>query len=350
MAKIQKVRAHLFSGKSKRSLGAHYVTLGKFEEMFDWVAPDLADVLFVTHEPRSVRSMFSVQDRGQIRVFLGREAVSPDLNVFDYAVSFDQTLTGDRTFRPHTLLAFEHDLSFGDLNRGQDVDVEEFFARRGFCDFIYSNHRGHSMRQEIFHRLSSRFDGVGSYGSFLRNASSSKIELMTGSASSNWRADKIQIQSQHQFSICAENARLIGYTSEKLLTSLMAGSIPIYWGNPAVALEFNEKRFINFDGQDLDALVETVQQIRQSPQALQEKLREPAMTGKQVALLSSNRDAFDTWFSRFFTESPKALVQRPRGWFPDWYSAMVSSAYRRQRWSSARIRGAWRSLRFVTHG
>ena len=54
-----------------------------------------------------------------------------------------------------------------------------------------------------------------------------------------------------------------GYTTEKLIQPFMAGSIPIYYGNPLVAEEFNRNAFIDcnvFDN-DFDAVIEEIKRI-----------------------------------------------------------------------------------------
>lgn len=54
----------------------------------------------------------------------------------------------------------------------------------------------------------------------------------------SWRgpvATKLETLSRYRFTYCYENARdITGYLTEKLFDALMAGSIPIYWGDPDV--------------------------------------------------------------------------------------------------------------------
>ena len=60
--------------------------------------------------------------------------------------------------------------------------------------------------------------------------------------------DKFAFQSEHKFSLTFENSAHLGYTTEKLLQGFSAGTIPIYWGDPAVENCFNPKAFINISG------------------------------------------------------------------------------------------------------
>ena len=47
--------------------------------------------------------------------------------------------------------------------------------------------------------------------------------------------DKFLFQQQYKFSIAYENSSTPGYTTEKIIQALAAGtSEPIYWGNPEI--------------------------------------------------------------------------------------------------------------------
>ena len=60
-------------------------------------------------------------------------------------------------------------------------------------------------------------------------------------AQQNWMESSVEQKSYYKFTIAAENAAFPGYTSEKLMTSFQAHSIPIYWGNRDVVDEFNPR-------------------------------------------------------------------------------------------------------------
>lgn len=347
---VQKRKVRICGSRGNRKISDFYPALSKLDRHLLYSDALDADFLFVTNQPKSVREMFSISDRGQIRVFLGLEAQSPDMNLFDYAITFDGDVSSDRTFRPHTLLAFERFLRDGDLNFGQTICPESFLNRPGFCDFIYANKRAHPKRDKIFDELNSRFGGVSSFGTHLRNASFRDLGMVPSSSRSGWLHEKVEAQRHHKFSIAAENAHFSGYTTEKLLTPLMAGSIPIYWGNPKVGQEFNVRRFIDFSGDNFDDLEETIKTLLESPDELVTIIREPALTFDQIKNLEQNRQNFLQWFEKLLTEEKADLQRRPRGWFPDWYSGMMQAAYTRQKFSRARLAGIWRTIRSDSRG
>ncbi len=64
---------------------------------------------------------------------------------------------------------------------------------------------------------------------------------------------------QYKFTIAFENESCPGYTTEKIIHALAAGSVPIYWGNPDVARLFNPSAFINCH--DFSSFEEVVEKI-----------------------------------------------------------------------------------------
>jgi hypothetical protein len=75
--------------------------------------------------------------------------------------------------------------------------------------------------------------------------------------------DKRKFQSEYKFSIAFENnayrPQQIGYTTEKIMEPMTVNSIPLYWGNPKIGLEFNTKSFVNFyDFGNFDKMIEYI--------------------------------------------------------------------------------------------
>lgn len=344
------MKAFLCGEKSGTSPARFLPALERFKSDITLVEPNDADFLFVTHKPRSFRQLFTIPDRGQIRVYIGQEAIAPDLNLFDFAITFDATMVSDRVFRPHPVNFFAHDLTYGDVNAGEKVLLEEFSRRPHFCDFIYRNSLGSPERQLLFNLLQTEFGGVKSYGDFLKNSSVKDLGKDPELFSDDWRTQKLAIQRNHQFSVCAENARFFGYTSEKILTSLMAGSIPIYWGNPLVVEEFNIKRFLYFDGENFDELARAIREITNTPELGVEIVKEPVFTEVQRDRAGSNAALLDRWVGQFFDSRLSELRYRPHGWYPDWYEGVMKKAYLRERFSVARWTSFLSSFFSKPHG
>lgn len=164
-----------------------------------------------------------------IKIFYTGECVTPNFNVCDYAIGFDIMDFGDRYRRVPLYYLYRKEY-IAALEKHKFAD-EIINQKREFCSFVVSNAKGQPQRKEIFELLSA-YKQVASGGRFLNN-----IGYCV--------PDKDEFQRQYKFSIAFENCCYPGYTTEKLIQSFGAGTIPIYFGNPRISEEFNEQSFIN---------------------------------------------------------------------------------------------------------
>lgn len=163
------------------------------------------------------------------KIFYTGENVAPPLGYCQWSFSFDY-LDDSRNYRlPHYLL---YD-GYYELSRQKIID--ESMANRKFCNFVASNGNCH-MRNDFMTKL-SKYKTVDSGGRWMNNI---------GYAVS----DKRKFQSEYKFSIAFENnayrPEFPGYTTEKIMEPMTVNSIPLYWGNPEIAREFNTKSFVNY--------------------------------------------------------------------------------------------------------
>ena len=74
--------------------------------------------------------------------------------------------------------------------------------------------------------------------------------------------DKIEFLSHYKFSIAMENSDGDGYISEKIVDSLQAGTIPIYFGDYIIDEFINPKTYILVKGEsDIDNKIEYIKKI-----------------------------------------------------------------------------------------
>jgi hypothetical protein len=73
-----------------------------------------------------------------------------------------------------------------------------------------------------------------------------------GRGDQRWKIDYLK---NFKFNISMENCPDYGYVSEKIIHSMFANCIPIYWGSNAVVGDFNEESFINWHQYEDDELV-----------------------------------------------------------------------------------------------
>jgi hypothetical protein len=88
--------------------------------------------------------------------------------------------------------------------------------------------------------------------------------------------DKHAFLARHTFTIAFENDSQPGYTTEKLIEAMLAGTIPIYWGDPLVGRDFDTRSFLSaHDSPSLDDLVDRVVAVDRNPALRAELCRHP---------------------------------------------------------------------------
>jgi hypothetical protein len=244
------------------------------------------------------------------RVYFTGENFRPDWNTCDYAITYDRTDHPDHFRLPNFARG-----SYGDLRKlvKGAVDVERILAEKPkFCNFVCSN-RHCPERIRFFDKL-SRYKRVDAPGKVRNNMPAGAISPRHGKQS--WIAGKLDFVRQYKFTIAFENTSHPGYTTEKLPQPMWADSLPIYWGDPLVHLDFNPRSFLNwFDYGSDEALIERIIVIDRDDGLYADYLRQPWYHGNRLP------DAFqESRFKEFLlrvVESPRqpvALRTRP-SWF-----------------------------------
>ena len=245
--------------------------------------------------------------------------MTPDFNVFDYAYGFDRNLqNGDRFARLTTCRFYPTGL----CPELKEVEINEDLlkSKTRFCNFMYSHAYG--FRDEIFYKL-SEYKKVESIGKHLNNTKAPNTRY-----NKDWSRLSIEARVSYKFSIAAENASFPGYTSEKLLYCLEAMTVPIYWGDPSIAKEFNTKRFINVHDYDsLDAVLERVKEIDNDDELFLSILREPWHTPEQLEYIKEQDAAYDKWVLNIFQQDKDKARRAPIGTYPDMYRRWFFERY-----------------------
>lgn len=198
------------------------------------------------------------------KIFYTGENMRPDYNICDFSISFDR-LNDVRNCRYplSAITLYENNITdnFEKKKTFEQIKSE----KKKFCNFIFSNPNAQH-RNELFLKL-SKYRLVDAGGRVQNN-----LGYLV--------KDKLEFQNQYKFSIAFENSEYPGYTTEKLVHPKLVDSIPVYWGNPDVGLDWNTKAFINaYDYQNLDELVERIVQVDKDDDLYQKLLSEPHYTG-----------------------------------------------------------------------
>lgn len=216
------------------------------------------------------------------RIFYSGEPKGPNWNECDFALT-SFAIDDPRHFRlPLYWL-------WGDIRTlcKSEQDVAALLrSKTKFCNFIFSNHRCET-RNRFFDML-SKYKRVDAGGK-VRNNLGFRIP------------DKMAFIRDYKFTIAFENSYIPGYTTEKIVEPMWAQTLPIYWGNSLVHLDFNTKSFINFDDHgSLEKLVEHVIEVDQNDELYMDYWRQPWFHDNRVPEHLHDElilDAFDRFVS-----------------------------------------------------
>lgn len=248
----------------------------------------------------SLRELFrNYYSRDRIVLFEGDEAISPDMNIFDYAITYDDSFEyNDRVcHRPYSYFV----AGGMEIRRGNHLSYHEAareYDNRKFCSFIYSNANAHYRRDELFYEISSykKVDSLGKHLNNTNNVPDRNIE--------NWFKSSIDQKREYRFSICAENGEMSGYTSEKILSSFLANSIPIYWGNPNIASEFNPEAFINCSEMDnVGDVVDKVREVEENKEIWINMATAQWQTDKQRIYIRRQEEEYKRFLNSIFEQN-----------------------------------------------
>ncbi|MDX6766918.1 MAG: glycosyltransferase family 10 [Candidatus Methylacidiphilales bacterium] len=232
------------------------------------------------------------------------ENVRPDFRDCDYAISFDH-LNNPRHLRWPIYNLYHHMAEF-------PVFTDH---REKFCAVVITNPEGR-FRNEFLDRL-SQVRPVDSGGKFRNNIGAPVV-------------DKNAFLQQYRFSFAFENSSHPGYTTEKVVQSKLAGTIPIYWGDPRVADDFNTKSFINVhDFPGIDACIDHILAVDADPARYEEIRRQPLLKDGRTTPFC-DRNVFDRWIIRA-VEAPKWCHRDPwSAWERRFHHQLQTILYRGQ--------------------
>lgn len=159
-----------------------------------------------------------------------------------------------------------------------------------FCSFSVSN-PNNAFRNQAFDQL-NEYKRVDSYGKVRTN----NPAFLQIPKDRYWRDSKLGYfrRIPHKFQIAFENTSYPGYCTEKLMDSFLVGSIPIYWGDPKVGVEWNDKAFINISYSNFDWKT-LVKKMDTDEGLFRSFYEEPVFLDHQKDSLIENIGMFEEW-------------------------------------------------------
>lgn len=147
--------------------------------------------------------------------------------------------------------------------RLDQIEEQRFYPKTKFATMIAS-HDGYASGKKVFECLQNTsrsvitkqlatIDVVHCPGKLLHNDDSLAIE---------YNDDKIAYLKQFLFNVCAENAAVKGYVTEKIFEAVEGGTIPIYWGaaDPEPTI-LNQQRIIFWNESQKEQILAKVKKL-----------------------------------------------------------------------------------------
>ena len=233
------------------------------------------------------------------RVFYTAENIRPDFTGCDFAISFDFNNQPNHYRLPLYALYFEQAALL--QHKSKETALQNWRGKKNFCCMVVSN-AASAKRIEFFKKLSA-YKQIDSGGTVLNNV---------GGPVKN----KLDFIKDYRFVIAFENNSFDGYTTEKIIEPLLAGCIPLYWGNPSIEKDFNPDCFLNLSaGKTEEDFIKEIIAIDSDEEKAVKILSAPAFTNNRVPSYIEEGNVID-FFTKIFYFSkhnkPVALTSRGR--------------------------------------
>jgi len=200
------------------------------------------------------------------KIYITGENMLPDFNQCDLAFTPAEIPGERRAVRLPLYAQFIEPLRT--LVRQPNFSASSQLNKKGFCSFVVSNPECR-FRNKLFKTIHRR----------RTVASGGKHFNTTGSIVGN----KLEFLKDYQFNIACENSSSPGYITEKLIDPLLAGSVPIYWGDPEIGRDFNLKCMIHVgDFKSLHDLVDYILMVAENDSLRQSILEAPVFRNNQL--------------------------------------------------------------------
>lgn len=241
-----------------------------------------------------------------IRIMYTGENFVPNFNYCDYGIGFEYMTFADRYVRfpnyPFYVGIYEAAM------KKHIITDEEICNKNDFCNFIYSNGSRAIPERELFFDKLSSYKKVSSAGKFRNNIGESV-------------KDKLSFQKKSKFTIAFENSNTPGYSTEKILYAFAAKTIPIYYGDPLIAKQFNSDSFINcHDYRTFEDVIETVKQIDNNFDLYKKILQTPIFNKNTTCQEYTFEKVLLTFFDSIFSQEKDKAYRRTNYAYPlTWY-------------------------------
>lgn len=286
----------------------------------------------------SVFGANSVNRSGTKRVFYTGENVPPHLNHADLSISFER-MEHPRHVRIPIYIMYT---DWFEKRSHPDRIGREVYTRAGRTFLpgqrdavMVMSSRAVGFRLELlpvlFRELGT--SRVVSLGGFMHTAGVPMVSP----------GDKLRNVRGYKLNLAIENSQHPGYTTEKILEAYAGNAIPVYHGDPTVALDFNPASFLDVSAMSAVEAARAIGALLADPERMDRMLAEPPMRA-EPDIESMMRPlvgvAYDAISEKMVTivEFPMAAGMRiamyilfktkDRVWYQDTYAAQLQLSLR----------------------
>lgn len=284
-------------------LKIHFLDYWKpIDEFFiDWLS-DRYDVVLDHDQPDYLffaDETFGTQNQTWLkpckRIFFTGENRRPSNYKCDFSITFDH-IDDERNFRLPLYFADYANMwinlgmdQYDSINRMRNWNDKAY--EREFCSFVCGNPNCQK-RNDLFMQIQA-YKQIHSGGP-LFNTIGQVIPRGPDAP-----VHKINLLQQTRFNLCAENGSYPGYVTEKLFHAFYGKTVPIYYGSPTAALDFNPRAFLNWhDYQNDEAFIEKIVEIDSDRNKYMEMYTQPMFTIEQKKRFDGMKEKFLNWFER----------------------------------------------------
>lgn len=233
----------------------------------------------------------SYNNKGCTKIFYTGENQRPWDYQCHFAISFDH-LDGHQLYRLPLYVIYDWDNKRRGLPHAKTYSRSrnDLVDKKGFCSFVVRNPNC-KKRNDFYDKL-SQYKQITSAGPLFNNTG---FILEYGDKAME---SKNKWLPNFKFNMCFENSSWPGYTTEKLFEAFVGKTIPIYWGSPTAALDFNPKAFLNWhDYGDDDEFIKEIIRLDNDDEAYLKMYLEP-MFAENNGNRFMNLNNFLDWFDK----------------------------------------------------
>ena len=177
--------------------------------------------------------------------------------------------------------------SIGEYRKSIDPSYH-FKNKTKFCAYMYFIFYNHRVR---YFNLVSSYKKVDALGKCCSKNIDNSNDRFSYDPDKTYLDIAVERYSEYKFVMAIENTFAKGYSTEKLISPLIAGSLPIYWGDSEIFRYINKKRVIYVNDFKTDGeLLEYIKFLDTNDEAYNVIINEPIFASPELSFDSIEKE------------------------------------------------------------